>query len=907
MRSRHVSSDIGFPMTRVPTRRQAFRRTGPALLVAVGLLAVGVSGAAEAREPAGSDAEVPPDTVSVASWLVLGPVATPPPAFHDADERGFDAADLLAASTLEIEVPWPEAGATVPGPDGDPLRWSERSPASGDVRLDRPRSDLGQAWLAAYVEVDRFTDAELVVETGAPVRVSLDGEQVAERTAAGDQPVTASLALTPGAHLLAVETVVGPADGGEGASDAGEADEGGPPDGWRIRAGLVPEDTAAAVRLSTDPRRAVRVADLLDTETVSEVRVSPDGRHVALTFRRPAAPAEGGETWLEVRRTADGAVVRSFRGVGDVSGFRWGPDAGTFAFTSREDERGTLWRGRLEGGVEPVVRGVEGLGSFRWMPDGEGFVYAVEVEEEEAREEAERLRGLPDRWAGWRDRSYLWRVDADGGARRRLTAGVETTALHDVSPDGERLIFTRSRFVPERPYTETELWELELATLEATELATYAWGGGAAYGPRGERVLLTAGPSAFDGAGSVLPDSVIPNDYDTQAYLLHRADGRIEPLTRDFAPAVSDAFWTGGTGGDVILVAQDSAYRRLFRLDAATGTTERIATGAEVLGAVDVARDGSVALYTGSGPGRPPRVRIASLTGAFEPRTLTVPGEERWSRVVQPRVEDWSFEAEGGRITGRLYYPPGFDRDGTYPLIVYYYGGTLPTARSFGGRYPKELWAGLGYAVFVPQPSGAIGFGQAFSARHVNDWGERVAAEVIAGTEALLSEKPFLDRERVGCIGASYGGFLTMQLLTKTDLFAGCVAHAGISSISSYWGEGWWGYLYSAVATAGSYPWNRPDLYVERSPLFRADEITTPLLLLHGTEDTNVPPGESEQLYAALEVLDREVEYVRIQGANHGVVRYPERELWTETILAWFERTLKDRDGWWAHLWPEAE
>jgi dipeptidyl aminopeptidase/acylaminoacyl peptidase len=251
-----------------------------------------------------------------------------------------------------------------------------------------------------------------------------------------------------------------------------------------------------------------------------------------------------------------------------------------------------------------------------------------------------------------------------------------------------------------------------------------------------------------------------------------------------------------------------------------------------------------------------------------------------------------------------VYYPPDFSPERKYPCIVYYYGGTNPVGRDFGGRYPKQYWAAHGYVVYVLQPSGAVGFGQAFSAYHVNDWGKIVADEIIAGVQKFLDAHPFVDRNRVGGIGASYGGFMTMLLVTRTDLFAAAVSHAGISDITSYWGEGYWGFLYSAVATANSFPWNRKDIYVQQSPIYRADQIHTPLLLLHGTKDTNVPPVESHELFAALKILQRPVELVEIPGENHWVMDYRKRKIWTQTIMAWFDRWLKDQPEWWNHLYP---
>jgi dipeptidyl aminopeptidase/acylaminoacyl peptidase len=282
------------------------------------------------------------------------------------------------------------------------------------------------------------------------------------------------------------------------------------------------------------------------------------------------------------------------------------------------------------------------------------------------------------------------------------------------------------------------------------------------------------------------------------------------------------------------------------------------------------------------------------------------PGNEDFADVRFGEVEPWRFKNRQGRwIEGRAYYPPDFNKNKKYPCIVYYYGGASPVTREFGGRYPKNLYAAHGYIVYVLQPSGAYGFGQEFSALLVNDWGLVVADEIIDGVRKFLNAHPFVDPKRVGCMGASYGGFMTMLILTRTNLFSAAIAHAGISSIASYWGEGFWGYWYNSVSAANSFPWNRKDIYVYQSALFNADKISTPLLLLHGSQDTNVPPGESTQLFTALKLLGREVEYIQILDQNHHIMNYTKRKIWTKTILSWFDKWLKNEQEWWSSLYPE--
>lgn len=289
----------------------------------------------------------------------------------------------------------------------------------------------------------------------------------------------------------------------------------------------------------------------------------------------------------------------------------------------------------------------------------------------------------------------------------------------------------------------------------------------------------------------------------------------MDPVTKEFNPSVGSALWHP-LDNRIYLTAEDEVYRRAFVWDPRTRRIERINTVPEVLGSFSVAGEKLSVVYTGTGVGNHNRVWRMDLTSRIS-TLFDNPEADTYRYVEFPASEEWDFVSTAGdTIRGYFLYPLNFDPSRKYPLIVNYYGGTSPISKSFGGRYPAEIWAGEGYVVYVPQPGGATGFGQEFSARHHNNWGKTAAGEIIQGTEKFIEAHPFVDRERVGCIGASYGGFMTMLLQTQTDMFACAVSHAGISSISSYWGVGYWGYAYSSEATGEAYPWNRKDIYVDQ-------------------------------------------------------------------------------------------
>ncbi|HKQ60089.1 MAG TPA: S9 family peptidase [Candidatus Polarisedimenticolaceae bacterium] len=844
----------------------------------------------------------PPRTKAVAirEWLELGPVLHPLPALHEAASGGFGLAELLADSSFPEIQARPAAGLELAWFSGAPLRWhAVAADKKGIVPLLAPPDVApGQpavAWLASYLATDRWQALELELTGTQPRAVWLDGVQpLSAGTFKGE------IKLVPGKHLVLVRSVLDPSS----------------KEPWSAGVTLKPKGEATADWTSSlDPRRNLELRDVLDAPQVTSLALSPDGETVAAGVTRVVPGTDAAESWIELVRTDDGAAVASWRGAAGIRQLDWSPDGRWLSYIADvppgddKDAKKTaslVLVERESRRPRVLLERIERLGGYRWSPTSRALVTWTTVEAEKDKRGVKRLQGLMDRWAGYRDKQYLHLVTVPDGLHRRLTAGGLTTSASAFSPDGTRLLFTRTLDAPDaRPYQKVELWQIELSGFTASKLRDFQWLDDVSFAPDGQRLLVRTQAGEFGDAGVELPAGTLPNSYDGELFVWDPASGSVDPITRGFDPAVMTASWSR-QDGRIYLTAEDHDYVRLFRWEPAARTFTPLPAGADVVGDLELADHAPVAVALGSSPWEPASLLAIDLPEG-RTRTLWRPGGDALAGVARGEVEPFRFTASSGKtIEGRVYLPPAFDAARRYPAIVYYYGGTSPVGREFGGRYPKEWWAGAGYVVYVLQPSGATGFGQAWSAAHVNDWGKTTSQEIIEGTRKFLETHPYVDPKRVGCIGASYGGFMTMLLATETDLFAAAVSHAGISSLASYWGEGYWGYSYSATATAGSFPWNRRDLYVDQSPLFRADQTRVPILLTHGTADTNVPVGESDQLYVALQLLGKPVEYVQVQGEDHWILDHAKRMVWSSTILAWFERWLKGRPEWWNDLYPTA-
>jgi dipeptidyl aminopeptidase/acylaminoacyl peptidase len=482
-----------------------------------------------------------------------------------------------------------------------------------------------------------------------------------------------------------------------------------------------------------------------------------------------------------------------------------------------------------------------------------------------------------------------------------------------MSRDGKMLYISVSDDVAsERPYYFTTGMVMNLETGKVDTLfQRQGFIGGAQFSPDGKKLLFTGTPEAFGGIGNVCPEGMIPNNYEHELFLMDLDTKDIEPLTKDLDPSVNNVHWSLADN-HLYAVCENKDLVSVFRLDMTekkgvrNGKWEMMQLNEPNLkGNISLAKEKPMMVYTGLSGETTDHSWVLDLK-KNKHTSLTDLNPTRLNGIAVGKCLDWTYKTErGDSITGCYYLPPYFDETKQYPMLVYYYGGVSPVGRVLESPYNYQAWAAMGYVVYVLQPSGCTGFGQEFAARHSNAWGDYTADDIINGTKQFVKEHSFVNPKKIGCMGASYGGFMTQYLQTRTDIFAAAMSHAGISSIASYWGEGNWGYTYSAAASPNSYPWNNTKLYTEHAPLFNADKINTPILFMHGTVDDNVPMGESIQMFNALKILGKETAFIMVDGENHYIGDHNKRIRWHDSIMAWFQKWLQDDPTWWNDMYPE--
>jgi dipeptidyl aminopeptidase/acylaminoacyl peptidase len=651
---------------------------------------------------------------------------------------------------------------------------------------------------------------------------------------------------------------------------------------------------AAAAGAHAQDSSGFRPDDLERVMSVGQARLAADGRTLAYTV------GSSGGTELRVMDTQTGES----RSLGPGSSPRWSPDGAWLLFNGRDDTGSGLVVIRPDGTQRRVIARPTGTNhplpstgeSAAWSPDGRQIVYVSATEGPEPPEagadgEPIVIRRYLYKTTGSDGRSYfndnrrlhLFVVDVATGATRQITDGNGYEHSVDWSPDGREILFLRNEEPDPDRFFNYDISAVDVATgrirpITRRENPVYR----ARWSPDGSTI-------AFQGTRRGLTSSETTME-DTKIWLVDRDGSNARALGADLDHRQGAPQWSPD-GRWVYFTLQDRGHVHLARLPAAGGRAERVVTRAGRVGDWSVARSGNVA-FSFTGPGDDAQLHLLS---GREIRALTALNAPLLAERTVAPVEAFTFVSfDGLEVEAFLTQPLGRTADSKHPMIVVIHGGP------HGQQGPQfdmtaQAYAARGWATLMVNYRGSTGYGQAFTDGIFGDQNGAEAMDVLQGVEAAVRRHPWIDRQRLGVEGGSYGGQLANWLVTQTHQFAAAIPRAGISNLVSF------NYLsyyhdYLAVEYGGRlHQADIMDRLWERSPIRHVAKVRTPVLLVHGQNDHNVPTSEAEQFFIALQDVGVETELVLYPRAGHGLRDTAQRIDFLKRSIAWYERHFAQR------------
>jgi dipeptidyl aminopeptidase/acylaminoacyl peptidase len=648
--------------------------------------------------------------------------------------------------------------------------------------------------------------------------------------------------------------------------------------------------------------------DVYELTGVADPRLSPDGATVAYVVGR--VDKDAGEYRSAVWLAAAGGdePPRQFTS-GDKADAdpRWSPDGTRLAFTSnRADKASQLYVLPVAGGEPRKLTSLkEDVTQAVWSPDGTRIAFVARVrdaayeEEDEKKRRPRRLTRLQYKLdsVGWTaDRpQHLFVVPADGSAEpTQLTDGDHEDHSPCWSPDGRTLAFVSARH-PD--------WDLEMVS----DVYLVGAAGGA---PR----RLTQGGGGIDNL-AWLPDGRLavaryPGVYDDARHskvgVVDPGSGEITLLTagldRNCAPypGTREPLWDDG---ELVFVVEDHGRVHVYAVAADGSGEPRVLVGGEreVTG-LDVAAGRLV--FAASEPTRLSELYDAGPAGGggrpAAGTRLTHHGDPfaAGRELVQPE-RFTAVSADGSELDAWVMRPAGFEEGNKYPALLNIHGGPYG---QYGETFFDEfqVYCGAGYAVVFCNPRGSSGSTEDW-ARAIRGpgelgpgWGSVDHEDCMAAVDEAVRRFHFIDPDRLGVMGGSYGGYLTSWIVGHTDRFKAAVSERAVNNFDSQWGSSDFGWDFKGYT--GKFLYEDLDLYRGVSPVTYAENIRTPLLILHSEDDLRCPVEQAEHLFVTLRLLKRPVELVRFPAESHELTRSGSpvhRVQRFELVVEWFDRYLK--------------
>ncbi len=645
--------------------------------------------------------------------------------------------------------------------------------------------------------------------------------------------------------------------------------------------------------------------------SVASPSLSPDGGKLAFALSQVDRESMETRSRIMVMDMASGESA-AFTGGKSDSGPKFSPDGRHLAFVRPDDaDKSQIWVMSTGGGEARKLTDLDGgITDVAWSPDSGSLAFVSDVDPDRAPDDHDpkkdprvsvvrRIRYRAD-GLGWRGEAFrrVFVVERESGETRQLTDGEGDDSAPAWSPDGSAIAFISDRRPDRETATHSDVYVvpaaggdpvseygagIELRSEGLSSVAALRWS------PSGDAMAVVGSDDDIVGAG-------------WQSWLFVIEPGRApRKLTDDsisvaggYAPLVPapEMRWT--EDGRISFIADARGESAIYQADAGTGDLRKVAGGG-LMSQVSFSADAKSAVALTTPPNSAGDLRSVDMISGVAAQ-LTDFNRKYFEEHPAAKMEKFTHARNGFEIESRLLFPPDFDPESRYPLVLDIHGGPHGVfSDSFNAQ--QQVLATAGYIVLAVNPRGSSTYGTDFMTAVLGDWGGEDYLDIMSAVD-LVCERDYVDESRLGITGYSYGGFMSSWIIGHDTRFRAAVVGAPCINLSSMYGTSDIGVRFGEVQWGGK-RWDALDAFLERSPLTYAPNVETPVLLMHGESDHRCPIEQSEQYFVTLKRLGKEVEFVRFPGSSHGFVRtgHPRlREEYLSRLLGWMNGHILDAE-----------
>lgn len=668
------------------------------------------------------------------------------------------------------------------------------------------------------------------------------------------------------------------------------------------------------------PKRDITVDDLFQIKILSTPEISPDGEKIVFSYKWTDLKANCYYSNLYMADVKDGTARPFTRGERNDSGPLWSPDGKYIAFRSDRDKKKGLWLIAASGGeAYPLVTDKGNIAEYTWAPDGRHIAYTfrpvdppvptIHISNDPAytrKEEDENpydiIEDMPYKSKGGtvypKGKYHIYTVDIETGEKIQLTHEDFHDGNLSFSPDGKKLAFASCRGPdPLHDYENSDIYVLDMETKEIKKV-THQWGpkSGLGFSADGKYIFFTGhhAPKG-QGSGEDLHIYKVPADGGEDTLLTKNFQGHVSNMligdTREFEDIEQPPLIVDG-GKNILFCASHHGGCYLYQVSADGGEPKRIEGGEHEIAYYSMDRKAeNLAVLKGDMTSATEICHYRKTSTGWDARQVTHYNDFLKETSISKPEEFWFTNSESVRTQGWMLKPPGFDPSRKYPLIHELHGGPH-ILYGYTFFHEMQLFAARGYCVLFINPRGSRGYGSDFCQAIQGNWGVPDFLDQMEFLDYAIG-MGYIDKDRLFVTGGSYGGYMTNWVVTQTGRYRAAASHRSIANLFSTFGVSCGCYRFELGF--GGQPWKDFEHYRRHSPLFHAEKVTTPILLMQSENDHLTPTAEAEQYFVALKYLGKRVRFVRFRNETHELSRSGKptnRRARLELVLDWFNSYL---------------